>query len=412
MLYNGGSLDYYSPCDAMPSHRANLTLDEKSFQGLLAAAFTIQEHNDRRKQAGQRESNAAAGPESGSICQHCGAPKAAEGALCPSCSLGEFRPGERLQRNWASMWLMSQEQGLWPERSPGNGKTAEQDFARPSITHAARTPTVNSGGAAELALPDARKEPDHARDRVQAESGRTRFDLNDLAQGDLLQDDLSQDDLPQHDHAEDDLSPAHLSQVGLTQYDRAHDPAQVDVQTASESPFATRDDLEEFEAEDTNPVAKLYRFAASAGSSGTLTTIKARSGSLYEFAANGRLVAAMQRLADWRVRLRFHRADLYLGVAIFVAAVALLWPAAGAPGKPATLGPFERTLVALGIAEAPAPAVYLQGDPSIVVWIDPHTALYYCPGEKQYGKTVGGQLTSQRDAQMDRFEPAGRSACE
>ena len=29
----------------------------------------------------------------------------------------EFRPGERLQRNWASMWLMSQERGLWPERS-------------------------------------------------------------------------------------------------------------------------------------------------------------------------------------------------------------------------------------------------------------------------------------------------------
>jgi hypothetical protein len=120
----------------------------------------------------------------------------------------------------------------------------------------------------------------------------------------------------------------------------------------------------------------------------------------------------MQRLADWRVRLRFHRADLYLGVAIFVAAVALLWPAAGAPGKPATLGPFERALVSLGIAEAPAPAVHPQGDPSIVVWIDPHTALYYCPGEKQYGKTVGGQLTSQRDAQMDRFEPAGRSVCE
>jgi hypothetical protein len=426
LLYNGGSPDHFSPCDAMPSHRANLTLDEKSFQGLLAAAFTIQEHNDRRKLAGRRESNAAADPELGNICQHCGAPKAAEETHCPSCSLDEFRPGERLQRNWASMWLMSQEQGLWPERFPGNGKTAEQDVARPSITRAPRTQAVNSGGAAELALPadraaaqgaDAQEDSDYARDRVHAGVARTQFDLHGLAQDDLSQDELSQDELsqdelPQHDYAEDDLSLTLRSQSEVSQDDRAHDHAQGETQAESEPPLATNNYLGELEEQDTDLVAKLYRFAASAGSSGTLTTIKARSGSIYEFAANGRLVAAMQRLADWRVRLRFHRADLYLGTAIVVAAVALLWPAAGAPGKPATLGPFERVLVSLGIAEAPAPAVHLQGDPGIVVWIDPHTALYYCPGDAHYGTTSGGQLTSQRDAQMDRFEPAGRSVCE
>src|SRR5271170_1849572 len=48
------------PSETMPSTRPKLTrpdstrpyptLDEQSFQGLLAAAFTIQEHNDRRKQ--------------------------------------------------------------------------------------------------------------------------------------------------------------------------------------------------------------------------------------------------------------------------------------------------------------------------------------------------------------------------
>jgi hypothetical protein len=46
------------------------------------------------------------------------------------------------------------------------------------------------------------------------------------------------------------------------------------------------------------------------------------------------------------------------------------------------------------------------------VWIDPHTALYYCPGDEQYQKTDGGRFSSQREAQMDRFEPASRSACE
>jgi hypothetical protein len=101
---------------------------------------------------------------------------------------------------------------------------------------------------------------------------------------------------------------------------------------------------------------------------------------------------------------------LYLGVAIFVAATALLWPTAGA--QQPSLSLWQRTLVTLGVAEIQAPATHLLGDPAIEVWIDPHSALYYCPGEEQYGKTTDGRFTSQREAQTDRFEPAGRSACE
>jgi hypothetical protein len=40
------------------------------------------------------------------------------------------------------------------------------------------------------------------------------------------------------------------------------------------------------------------------------------------------------------------------------------------------------------------------------------TALYYCPGSDLYEKTPKGKLTTQRDAQMDQFEPADRRACE
>ncbi len=118
-----------------------------------------------------------------------------------------------------------------------------------------------------------------------------------------------------------------------------------------------------------------------------------------------------QHLADLRVTLRSHRADLYLGAAVFVAVLALLWPTADAARRPA-LSPWERTLVTLGLAEVPQPAAHLPGDPAIAVWVDPHTALYYCPGEEQYGKTPDGRLSNQRDAQMDRFQPASRSACE
>ena len=71
----------------------------------------------------------------------------------------------------------------------------------------------------------------------------------------------------------------------------------------------------------------------------------------------------------------------------------------------------QRVLVKLGVAEAPAAQVHYRGDPNAQVWIDPHSALYYCAGEDQYGKTADGRVTTQRDAQTDHFEPAKRAAC-
>jgi len=271
--YNGGSWTFLSPPVAMSSSRPNLTLDEQSFQGLLSAAFIIQEHNDRKKQT---------------------RPVEAEGE---SSGVDELRPGERLQRNWASMWQMSQERGFWPERSGEIHEAPQGDAAQSS-----RITEVED-------------------------------DAEDFAAEELTV------------SADDDFSPIEASTD---------------------------------EAIDAGPVAPL---------------------------------PFLQRIAAWRVKLRFQRADLYLGTAIFVAALALLWPAAGSL-QPAALSPWERALITLGIAEAPAPVIHLQGDPGIEVWVDPHSALYYCPGEEQYGKTSGGRLSSQHDAQMDRFEPAGRSACE
>jgi hypothetical protein len=73
---------------------------------------------------------------------------------------------------------------------------------------------------------------------------------------------------------------------------------------------------------------------------------------------------------------------------------------------------MDRALVALGLAEAPTPVAHVKGDPKINVWVDPHTALYYCQGEEQYSKTADGRISSQHEAQMDRFEPAAGSVCE
>ncbi len=71
----------------------------------------------------------------------------------------------------------------------------------------------------------------------------------------------------------------------------------------------------------------------------------------------------------------------------------------------------EKLLVSLGLAEAPAAEVANPGNPDTRVWIDVHTALYYCPGTDLYGKTPGGKTATQREAQEDQFQPATRKAC-
>ena len=113
-----------------------------------------------------------------------------------------------------------------------------------------------------------------------------------------------------------------------------------------------------------------------------------------------------------------HRGDIYVGAAVLVLLIVLsgrgMHPAENhVPGKTSQprLTLFERVLVGLGLAEPPPAPVYL-GNPNAQVWVDLHTALYYCSDSDLYGKTAGGKFTSQRDAQMDQFEPAARRNCD
>lgn len=80
-----------------------------------------------------------------------------------------------------------------------------------------------------------------------------------------------------------------------------------------------------------------------------------------------------------------------------------------APPQP-QLTLFEKLMVNLGLAEPP-PAPVNLGNPDAQVWVDVHTALYYCSGSELFGKTPDGKFTTQRDAQQDQFEPANRKAC-
>jgi hypothetical protein len=132
---------------------------------------------------------------------------------------------------------------------------------------------------------------------------------------------------------------------------------------------------------------------------------------------------------EWLIhQWHFNRANIYLGVAVLLFLTVLTGMGSRSArnyfGQTASaslkngkhpagrqLSLFERALVATGIAEAPSQPVYL-GNPDAKVWVDLHTALYYCQGSDPYGKTPGGKFATQLEAQQDSFEPAFRKACE
>jgi putative methionine-R-sulfoxide reductase with GAF domain len=130
----------------------------------------------------------------------------------------------------------------------------------------------------------------------------------------------------------------------------------------------------------------------------------------------------------WRSR----RGDFYLGVAVVLVVVVMGWGiwsnhSVGAadntsavsrsvnrsrrPAPDADLSGFDKFLIFLGLAEPPETPEY-KGNPDTQVWVDLNTALYYCPGSDLYEKTAKGKLDSQRNAQLDQFEPASRKACD
>jgi putative methionine-R-sulfoxide reductase with GAF domain len=130
----------------------------------------------------------------------------------------------------------------------------------------------------------------------------------------------------------------------------------------------------------------------------------------------------------WRAR----RGDFYLAVAIVLVLFVVGWGVwsshsdsassglsisrsasrAKHPSPDADLSPFDKFLIAVGLAEAPESAPEYKGNPNIQVWVDLSTAQYYCPGSDLYQKTPKGRLSTQREAQLDQFEPADRKACD
>jgi hypothetical protein len=325
--YNDPELSGFDTFPALPmaTNRPTLKLDAKSFQDLLAAAFTIQEHNAKvrtatvatkpeamvvskpeRVVAINRDTVSPVRPTGQRVCPQCATPLKEGQSQCDECGRDEYRPGNGKVPKFDPIWEMSPEQAVGYEREPES--VLEVASSGPALSPA---PTKEESRAA-----DGEEEA-------------------------LLLDSEEPNELPEF-----------------------------------EAPYLT----DEVEVESEGVVA-----ATAAG--------------------------PIERLLEYWRTLPLSTADIYLGIAIVVAALAILWPAPPTAHK-AGLQPWQRILVALGVAEAPPPMEHYRGDPNVQVWVDPHTALYYCPGEDQYGKSDNGRFEAQREAQLDQFEPAGRAVCQ
>jgi hypothetical protein len=179
---------------------------------------------------------------------------------------------------------------------------------------------------------------------------------------------------------------------------------------------AEKEDAEEAENAEESEVVALVKQPS------TPWTSAAAAREFLERLAGGKNAAESGALARF---LRARRGDVYLALAVILALAAIRWgiwsnhsvsatgnPAAAASHRKtdADLPFFDRVLIKLGIAEAPD-APEDKGNPDIQVWVDLRTALYYCPGNDLYGKSPKGKYETQRDAQLDQFEPANRKAC-
>jgi hypothetical protein len=171
--------------------------------------------------------------------------------------------------------------------------------------------------------------------------------------------------------------------------------------------------------------------AVKTGASGAGTTALATAQPL-AWTSAAKAKEAFERLAASRNQNSFvrfwnaRRGDVYLAVAVVLVAAVVRWSiwsehsfganASAAkishrqPAPDADLSTFDKLLISLGVADPPDP-VEDKGNPDTQVWVDLHSALYYCPGADLYGKTRQGRYTNQRDAQLGQFEPAYRKPC-
>jgi putative methionine-R-sulfoxide reductase with GAF domain/predicted RNA-binding Zn-ribbon protein involved in translation (DUF1610 family) len=301
------------------------------------------------------------------VCPKCGHELIGEEHFCGNCGSPRSSDYEasNLQSKVASFWHMQQAMKNNPDASPANGAVVHQE------------------SPATL-------------DEVKAEEPVT-----DLIEPRMSKPAAFTENLPNESTESTDL----IEAAGSADFENAaHSDLEVPLHTVPE---------EDVEAPEPTALVKSERGATWTSAATTLDFFQ-------------RLAAAKNR-GLWAEFWNTRRGDIYLAIAVVLMLGVMRWAiwsshSVSATGSPtaaahhraapdADLSLFDRILIKLGVAEAPDPPQY-KGNPRTQVWVDLHTALYYCPGADLYGKTPKGRFSSQREAQLDQFEPAYRKACD
>jgi hypothetical protein len=341
-------------------------------------------------------------PLSGSDCQACGHHLAPEEMFCEHCGTARHSAS-----TWSSLWEMQRaaEKETGGVRSPeiaiGDDSHSELNVLPSELEDIVAQFSQEQAGVTAVPDPPPATRPEAV--SASPVSGQPRYRMSDPV-----------------DTVAEDRSPSAVAtsssspHSAAATWDYAQDPPQ---QPAPELPS--------FEPPTTQEIARradpAYAGREHFLSSGTALSAR-------EAPSADQSLAVEVRNPSWLAE-QWHaqRANIYMvAAAVLLLAAMFGWgPSETPPAQNANsataghkkrvapqpeLSLFDKLLVELGLAEAPAPPADL-GNPQTQVWVDVHTALYYCPGAELYGKTPGGKVTSQSDAQQDQFEPAARRPC-
>ena len=354
------------------------------------------------------------------ICRKCGHQLVGEEQFCGNCGSprsSDYEPPS-LQSKVASLWNMQESMKKTPPLVPPE-PAAILEKPAPAIAQPFVDQVVDSATADQISA-----------DKALAES--LKLKITELfAAAESLGD----------ESIEDEMLPAtpHTAELQHSMLTRDHSPQPLSAKTQTANDTSTIDNLDEENAaksdleispELTDALAHepIPHDEVEIETPEETALVKPERPAAWSSAATARdfleQLALVNRSGGVSRFWSRRRGDVYLAVAVLLVACALRWgilsrhsvstptPVAHRKSPPeAELPLYDRILVKLGLAEAPEPPVY-KGNPGTQVWEDTRTALYYCPGSDLYGKTPKGKFASQREAQLDQFEPGYRKACE
>lgn len=340
------------------------------------------------------------------LCRGCGHQFIDDEAFCGTCGMTRRKETD-LQGKWASLWYMQQAHQPNGNHTSGDEVfSATADVLSPAFKldpQSSWAPSFKSNRALDELPSDL---PTVAHNFVASAAEVASPESDEFSE--QAQDEKHSSEKHGKDAVQEDMENIFLDQVKLDQ------PKFAQPKEDERRPVFSAKEIEAEQDSDKAHEPETLQQSAGGKSSMVLApwTSAARARSWLES------IKTKPAKQEWFVA---YRANLYLLIAAVLLLIAFSgWGTRyspdqtniGAVSTQPKLNWVETLMVDMGIAVAPpSPDYASSGNPKTQVWLDIHTALYYCPGAALYGQTPGGRFATQKDAQLDQFEPALRQAC-